>query len=164
MNETLLAPVITRKSLENTYQYAGGTVSILLSGSETGGQFSVWESVQKPGSEPPLHLHRAIDETFFVMEGAMRFMVGDRILDAPAGSVVFAPRGIPHTFKVKAPLARAITLCTPAGFEEWFREMGRPAESFDLPDQPQQFSESDFRKMIVLGRQLETEIIGEVDF
>jgi mannose-6-phosphate isomerase-like protein (cupin superfamily) len=164
MNATLLAPVITRKSLENTYQYGGGIVSILLSGSETGGQFAVWESVQKPGSEPPLHVHHTNDETFFVMEGSVRFMVGDQILDAPAGSVIFAPRGVPHTFKIKSPQARAITLCTPAGFEEWFRELGQPAVSFDLPDRPQPFSESQVKKMIALGKRLDNEIIREVDF
>jgi hypothetical protein len=42
MNKTLLAPVIARKSLDNTYRFAGGTISILLSGGETGGQFAVW--------------------------------------------------------------------------------------------------------------------------
>jgi mannose-6-phosphate isomerase-like protein (cupin superfamily) len=164
MNKTLLAPVVTRKSLDNTYQYAGGIVSILLSGGETGGQLAVWESVQKPGSEPPLHVHHTTDETFLVMEGAMRFMVGDQILDAPAGSVVFAPRGVPHTFKIKSPQARAITLCTPAGFEEWFRELGQPAVSFDLLDHPRQFSEAEVKKMIALSRRLDGEIIREVDF
>jgi hypothetical protein len=98
------------------------------------------------------------------MEGAMRFMVGDQIVDAPAGSVVFAPRGVPHTFKIKSAQARAITLCTPAGFEEWFRELGQPAVSFDLPDHPQQFPESEAKKMIALGRRLDTETIRPVDF
>src|SRR5215831_11064068 len=83
MTRELLAPAIARKSLHNTYRYAGGTVSVLLSGADTGGEFAVWEAVQRPGGEPPRHLHHTSDETFFVMEGAIRFMVGDRILDAP---------------------------------------------------------------------------------
>jgi hypothetical protein len=91
-------------------------------------------------------------------------MVGDQILDAPAGSVVFAPRGVPHTFKIKSPLAKTITLCTPAGFEEFFRKLCQPAVSFDLPDHPQQFSESEIKKMIALGQRLDTEIIREVEF
>jgi len=164
MTKKLLAPAITRKTLNNTYQYAGGTVSILLSGADTGGEFSAWEAVQKPGSEPPLHVHYTSDETFFVLEGEMRFMVGDQILDASAGSAVFAPRGVPHTFKIKSRQARAITLCTPAGFEEWFRALGQPATSFDLPERVQPFSEAEVRKMIALGRSLQTELVGEVDF
>ena len=39
--------------------------------------FSLWEDVQKPGSEPPLHVHHASDETFYILEGAMRFLIGD---------------------------------------------------------------------------------------
>ena len=164
MNRTLLAPAVISKSLDNTYQYAGGTISILLSSGETGGQFAVWESVQKPGSEPPLHVHHSSDEIFIVMEGDMRFMVGEQILEAPAGSIVFAPKGTPHTFKIKSPQAKALTLCTPAGFETWFRELGSPAVSFDLPDHPQQFSESEVKKMVALGQRLDTEIIREVNF
>jgi len=164
MTRELLAPVIARKSLNNTYRYAGGIVSILLSGADTGGEFAVWEAVQKPGGEPPLHLHHTSDETFFVMEGAIRFMVGDRILDAPEGSVVFAPRGVPHAFRIKSPQARAITLCTPAGFEKWFQELGRPATSFDLPDSVEPVSESGLRKMVALGHALQTEMIRDVDF
>ena len=164
MTRALLAPIIKCKSLGNTYRYAGGIVSILLSGSETGGELAAWEAVQKPGSEPPLHLHHTADETFFVMEGEMRFMVGDRILDAPAGSVVFAPRGVPHTFKIKSSQARAITLCTPAGFEEWFRELGQPATSFDRPDLVQPFSEPELKKMTALGQHLQVEMVRDVDF
>lgn len=164
MTNTLLAPMITRKSLNNTYQYAGGTVSILLTSADTGGEFSAWEAVQKPGMEPPLHVHHASDETFFVLEGEMRFMVNDHVLDASAGSVLFAPRGVPHAFKIKSRQARMITLCTPGGFEEWFRTLGNPATSFDLPDRVPPFSEAEVRRMIALAKSLQTEIIREVDF
>ena len=164
MTKALLVPVIARKSLDNTYTYAGGTVSILLSGEDTGGEFSVWEAIQKPGGEPPLHVHHSNDETFLVLEGEMRFMVGDQVLDAPAGSVVFAPRGVPHTFRIKSPVARAMTICTPAGFEKWFQELGRRASGFDLPDDVEPFSPDALKKMLTLGRSLDTDIIREVDF
>jgi quercetin dioxygenase-like cupin family protein len=159
-----MAPVVTRKSLENTYRYGGGVISILLSAADTGGQFSAWESVQKPGNEPPLHVHHNADETFLVMEGTMRFMVGEEVVDAPAGSVVFAPRGIPHTFRIKSEFARAITVCTPGGFEEWFRTLGTPAENFDLPAQVEPFSPEELPRMLELGRKLQTELIRPVEF
>lgn len=164
MTNTLLAPILTRKSLENTYQYGGGIISILLSAADTGGQFSIWESTQKPGGEPPLHVHHTADETFLVQEGHMRFMVGDKVIDAPAGSVVFGPRGIPHTFRIKSEYARAITVCTPGGFEEWFRTLGRPAASFDLPAAVQPPSPDDLPKLIAMSRALQVETLREVDF
>jgi mannose-6-phosphate isomerase-like protein (cupin superfamily) len=126
MTELQLSPVLARKSLENTYRYAGGTVSVLIDGEDTNGAFSLWEGMQKPGSEPPLHVHHASDETFFVLDGRMRFLIGDRIYDAGPGDVVFAPRGIPHAFRIKSPVVRSITLSTPSGFEEWFRTFGEP--------------------------------------
>jgi mannose-6-phosphate isomerase-like protein (cupin superfamily) len=160
-----LAPALSRKSLTNTYRYAGGTISILIGGEDTGGMFSMWESVQKPGSEPPLHVHNASDETFYVLEGNMRFMIGEQIFEAAAGDMIFAPRRIPHTFRIKSPIVRAITVCTPPGAEEWFRQMGEPATSFDLPDEVVPFSESDFPRMLALSKKLEVEFIQrEVNF
>jgi mannose-6-phosphate isomerase-like protein (cupin superfamily) len=165
MIEAQLAPVLGRKRLENTYKYAGGTISILISGEDTGGTFSMWEGRQRPGSEPPLHVHYTNDETFVVLEGKLRILVGDEIYDASPGDVVFVPRGVPHAFKVKSDVVQALTVCTPAGFEEWFRVLGEPATSFELPDQVAPFSDADFPKMMALGKKLQTEIIArDVDF
>ncbi len=54
-----------------------------------------------------------------------------------------------------------MTICTPSGFEDWFRELGEPANSFDLPDQVEPFSEAVFPKMLALGKRLQTEIIQQ---
>jgi mannose-6-phosphate isomerase-like protein (cupin superfamily) len=164
MSTLQLAPMLNRKSLENTYRYAGGTVSILLTGEDTGGYFSMWESVQKPGAEPPLHVHHDSDETFQILEGNMRFMIGDQIRDAGPGDVVFAPKGIPHSFRIKSPIAKAITICTPSGFEYWFKELGEPANNFELPEKVAPPSAADIPKMVALSQRLGTEIIRQVDF
>ncbi|MFL6085518.1 MAG: cupin domain-containing protein [Mycobacterium sp.] len=47
---------------------------------------------------PPPHRHRREDEIFCVLEGEYEFVVGDRTIPATAGSVVYGPRNIPHTF------------------------------------------------------------------
>jgi len=46
----------------------------------------------------PLHRHRTEDEGWYVIEGRLRFKFGDREFDAPAGSGVLLPHGVPHTF------------------------------------------------------------------
>jgi mannose-6-phosphate isomerase-like protein (cupin superfamily) len=46
----------------------------------------------------PLHIHRRDDEAWYVLEGTLRFRLGDEDVEAPAGSAVFGPRGVPHTF------------------------------------------------------------------
>ena len=46
----------------------------------------------------PLHVHRADDEAWYVLEGSLGFRLGDVELVAPAGAAVVAPRGTPHTY------------------------------------------------------------------
>ena len=110
-------------------------------------------------------MHYASDETFYILDGKIGFLIEDRNYDAGPGDVVLAPRGIPHAFKIKSRVARAITVCTPSGFEQWFRQLGEPAKSFDLPDKVVPFSEADFERMLALSKQLQTEIIPkQADF
>ena len=104
-----------------------GTVTLKVVGAETGGRLSVYEFVSPPRTAgPPLHLHRTWDEAFYVLEGEMTFLVGGRTHAAPAGSFVFVPRGVLHTFwnESGAP-ARNLTVFTPAGIEDYFEEATR---------------------------------------
>jgi quercetin dioxygenase-like cupin family protein len=159
MPATQLAPMVGRKTVDNTYRYPGGTISILVAGENTGGAFSIWESALKPGGEPPLHVHHTADETFYVLEGNVRFVAAGEVRDAVPGDVVFVPRGAVHTFRIKSAAARMLTVATPAGFEEWFREMGQPVDSLELPAETIPFAESDFPRMMAISKRLDTEII-----
>jgi mannose-6-phosphate isomerase-like protein (cupin superfamily) len=69
----------------------------------TGSDFTIAEwaddgqsSAERPVA--PLHLHRADDEAWVVLEGALGFVRGDERLVAQAGAGVLVPRGVPHTF------------------------------------------------------------------
>lgn len=55
-----------------------------------------------PGEGPRLHVH-PYDETFVVIEGRARFYVGESVIDAEAGEVVFGPKGLPHRFENRGP-------------------------------------------------------------
>jgi hypothetical protein len=59
-----------------------------------------------------LHVHRSDDEGWHVLEGVLRFHLGDRSLDVPAGSTVFIPAGTPHTYSCVVP-SRYLILLTP---------------------------------------------------
>src|SRR4029079_8932904 len=87
----------------------------------TGGAFGLVESLIAPGFSPPLHVHHREDESFYVLEGEVTMRCGDRTFRATAGSFVFLPRDVPHTFVVEgdAP-ARMLTLLTPGGGEGVF--------------------------------------------
>jgi mannose-6-phosphate isomerase-like protein (cupin superfamily) len=160
MTATTLAAGLGRKSLTNTYRYAGGTGTILIAGAETGGAFALFEAMQKPGSEPPLHVHDQEDETFYVLEGKVSVWVGGEVHHLVPGDSIFLPRGVPHTFRIKSPVARALNYIAPAGFEEWFRMLGKPAANFDLPELVEPPNEAEFAAMQALAAKMGLRILG----
>jgi len=120
--------------------FLGTLARIKLEGAGTGGRLALWEGVLPRGAAPPLHSHPQ-DETFYVLEGELTAWVvdgaaaGDGSLGwvdtaargCGAGAVVFAPGGVPHTFRVESDTARLLFLSTPAGIEDMVRALAEPA-------------------------------------
>jgi hypothetical protein len=66
-------------------------------------------------------------------QGEVAFLVGKERYDAKAGSFVYGPRDVQHTFMVTSPEARFLLVCEPTGFEDFVKEAGVPAESLTIP-------------------------------
>lgn len=124
-----------RNDLSRTVWYSGYLLTFLATGDETGGAFTIVEEVGQKGlsAEPPMHVHQREDESFYILEGRMRFVIGDADVDAPAGTLVVLPRGVPHRFTLESEHVRVLNMCTPAGFEGFFRALSEPAPSLSLP-------------------------------
>ena len=60
-----------------------------------------------------LHVHRSDDEAWHVLEGSLRFRFADREVDAPAGTTVFVPAGVAHTYRVSTEPGRYLIFLTP---------------------------------------------------
>jgi len=116
--------------------YMGNYLTFHVDGSDTGGKFAVIESEATRGSEPPLHIHEYEDEFFFVMEGQLEVVCGGETQTLSPGQSALLPRGIPHTFRVIPESARFLVHITPAGFEDYFRTLGRLAGSAYQPAPP----------------------------
>ncbi|HEX5451755.1 MAG TPA: cupin domain-containing protein, partial [Candidatus Limnocylindrales bacterium] len=72
----------------------------------------------------PVHTHRREDEYSYVLEGRVGLQLGDEILAAGPGDLVLKPRGVPHAFwNATDEPARLLELISPAGFENYFREL-----------------------------------------
>ena len=96
---------------------------------------SVIESVARFGDSPPMHVHHTEDEVFHVLEGELLLKVGETQIVASAGSILLAPRGVPHTYRVvSAEGARFLTTTTEGDFEAMVRAASRPAEEPELPE------------------------------
>jgi quercetin dioxygenase-like cupin family protein len=95
--------------------------TVLLRSEESDGKVAVIEigaSAERKG--PPLH-HHDFDEAFYVLEGELTFQLRDELFTRRAGELAFAPRGVPHTYANRSGAnARALIVCTPAGFERYF--------------------------------------------
>jgi quercetin dioxygenase-like cupin family protein len=114
----------------------GIPIFIRLHGRDTGGVLSVVESIDSPGSGPPPHTHHREDETFQVLEGDFEFSIGDKKIMAKQGATVFAPRGIPHTYRYLGQTpGKLMCVITPSGFEGFFEEIGAmsPQQQQDIP-------------------------------
>jgi quercetin dioxygenase-like cupin family protein len=114
----------------------GIPIFIRLHGRDTNGMLSVVESLDVPDGGPPPHIHHREDETFQILEGDFEFSVGGKTIIAKQGATVFAPRGIPHTYRYLGQTpGRLMCVITPAGFEGFFEEIGAlsPQRQQDIP-------------------------------
>ncbi len=93
-------------------------VVLKATGAETGGAAAVLEATTAPGGGPDPHVHHDNDELFYVLEGRMRFRVGEREVEVGAGAFVFVPRGTVHAARnVGAGPVRLLAAFVPAGPE-----------------------------------------------
>ncbi len=104
--------------------WLGGRVTIKADSAQTGGRVAQLEFDDPRGTAPPVHIHHAEDETFYVLSGAMTILAGDERIDATAGDFVFVPRGTPHSYIVTSERARLLATFSPAGIEAIFVEVG----------------------------------------
>ncbi|CAM4510544.1 quercetin dioxygenase-like cupin family protein [Paenibacillus endophyticus] len=132
------AGVMRRKSdHDNTFLFLTDINSILVSGEDTNGEFCVVHCSVNENDGPPLHVHENEDESFYVLDGELEMIVGADTFLVQSGEYVFAPRGIPHTFKVKSNKARFLITAYPAGFDSFVKELGTPyAEGMEALIEP----------------------------
>lgn len=107
---------------------AGGIYTILLTGEDTAGRMSLVEMRVPPGGGPPPHRHD-FEETFRVLEGEVEFTFRGEKVVAGTGATVNVPANAPHSFRnVSDAPARLLCVCSPAGQEALFLEVGDPVE------------------------------------
>jgi mannose-6-phosphate isomerase-like protein (cupin superfamily) len=113
----------------------GELVTCKVQSHQTGGAYSLFETVTQPGGGPPPHVHHREDEGFWVLEGEYEFVVEGRATRAGAGSLVYVPRGKLHTHKnVGEKPGRMLIIQTPGGlYEGFFGEVGEPAADESCP-------------------------------
>jgi mannose-6-phosphate isomerase-like protein (cupin superfamily) len=112
----------------------GSTIHFQLEARDTRGALCLGLATTPPGVAPPLHVHAKDDEVFIVVSGSMAFHTPDGWHDVEPGTVVFMPRGVPHTFRNRGTTpSQHWVLTAPSGFEDFY---ARTAALFAKPGPP----------------------------
>jgi quercetin dioxygenase-like cupin family protein len=139
----------------------GDTYTILVDGAQTKGRYTLIDMLIPPGGGPPPHRHD-FEEMFSVLEGEITLTFRGETSVAGPGTTVNIPANAPHQFQNKSQgMVRLLCVCSPAGQEELFREVGvlvatrtTPAPKLSEAEQ-QAFKE----KSVALAAKYHTELL-----
>ena len=141
----------------------GDTYTVLLSGTDTAGQFCLIDMHVPPGGGPPPHRHD-FEETFVLLDGELEATFRGQKRTVKAGETIHIPANAPHQFhNAFSRPVRMLCVCSPAGQEEFFKEVGTPVATRTTPppklDDAQQ---SPFmKKAMDLAPKYRTELLKE---
>lgn len=129
-------PKIVKDNEGEVLNVIGDIQTHKLIGSDTNNQIVEWVDNVEPGVGIPPHIHTKEDEIFRVIKGQVEIMVDGTSTILEAGDTAFAPKNIPHAWKVVGTeKAKMITSAFPAGIEKMFQELD------NLPPGPPNFEQ-----------------------
>jgi quercetin dioxygenase-like cupin family protein len=114
----------------------GDTYTILLSGKDTAGRFCLIDMHIPPNGGPPPHRHD-FEESFILLDGEIEATFRGTKSTARAGETIHIPANAPHQFhNVSDKPVRLLCICSPAGQEDFFAEVGIPVATRTTPPPP----------------------------
>jgi len=128
--------------------YHGGYFKTLISPEQTDGRLAMLDMVLPKGAEPPPHIHEKEDETFYIVEGIVEFVINGTTHTLLPGSALFAPRQIPHYFKIMTDTAQIITIMTPGDLWNYFVEFSKPCAAVPEITSPEPPTAEQIRYMV----------------
>ena len=141
---------------------AGGTYTVLLTGEDTAGRYTLIDMYVPPGAGPPPHRHD-FEEMFTVLEGEIEITFRGATAAARTGETVNVPANAPHSFRnVGGRPARLLCMCTPPGQERFFAAVGDPVASRTAAGPPLGDGERAERRAraVALAPEYRTELLG----
>jgi quercetin dioxygenase-like cupin family protein len=141
----------------------GDTYTILLSGKATAGRFCLIDMHVPPGGGPPPHRHD-FEESFTVLEGEVEATFRGAKSRVAAGTTINVPAKAPHQFRnVSDQPARLLCICSPAGQEEFFAQVGvAVATRTTPPPKLDEKAQAEFRaKAVALAPKYKTELLQQ---
>jgi quercetin dioxygenase-like cupin family protein len=128
-----MSTIIRDQTAPELLWFIDNLARVHVDGQATGGVLDLVEGEGREGDMPPLHVHHEADETFYVIEGELSLHLPGSEVSVTAGRAAFAPRGIPHAYRVESERARWLVVGTPAGFAEFVREVADEPQGEGFP-------------------------------
>ena len=122
---TRTSPTVLPASGGESFDFGGLGVDWKIDGADTGGRFAIVHHPLAPRAlAAPLHYHHNEDEYSYVLQGTLGALLGDDVVEAGPGEWVYKPRAQWHTFwNAGDTPCHIIEVISPAGFEDYFREV-----------------------------------------
>lgn len=119
---------VVRSCEGDRYWLASDEYTVKISSATLDDRLSVVHFRIPPGGGPVVHTHLVEEEVFYVLRGDVSFYADGSVVQGQAGDTALLPRGIPHCFRnTGVDEAEFLAIVTPAGFDEFVRQAGRPA-------------------------------------
>ena len=114
----------------------GLEIRYLVDGTVSGTATGMFELTVGPGARvPPAHSHSGNEEIVYVLEGKLRYSVGDETRDLGPGDRMHTPRGVVHAFSNPHDQpAKALIMLTPDIGAQYFRDIAEIAGAAGGPD------------------------------
>jgi mannose-6-phosphate isomerase-like protein (cupin superfamily) len=112
----------------------GERFSIRVSSEDSDGAYTMLEVFADQQNGTPMHIHENEDEQFIILEGTAHMAIGDKSVDAPAGTSITVSKGVPHAWcnLSRSPL-RMLVLFMPGGIDELFRTIVQSGVLIEAP-------------------------------
>ncbi|KAF4620118.1 hypothetical protein G7Y89_g14702 [Cudoniella acicularis] len=123
-----LFPFISNASNLESYTTMEGCWTILASGEQTGGSYTLLEVIFRKGLVIEPRIYKDKDEIFYIFDGKMTFLLGDKVLPATKGSLIYIPSTTVYSAKVESKGAHCVNIHTRSGFDELIEYVGTPGK------------------------------------
>jgi quercetin dioxygenase-like cupin family protein len=112
----------------------GGLYEVKAASDETHHQLTIMEMTIPKGMGPPAHTHHG-GEAVYVLEGRIRYHIGEEMKEAGPGAFFYIPEGTWENCDPQE-TSRVLVIYSPGGEDKFFEEIGEPATRREIPPAP----------------------------
>ena len=121
----------------DVFKVFDNTITIMVSRHDSNGALTMFIDEAPPNTGPPMHVHKDIGETAYVLQGTYKVNVGGELRELGQGEAAFLPANVPHTYKnISDGAGRVLFTVLPGGLDDFFEEISKRSDLHPPEDLP----------------------------